>query len=70
VFADGLRHLEHIQSGFSKHWLQLFIGYNFPPLLWVLQLMLFDIGPDFLRDLRPGYGCGRSQYLSEFGRGP
>jgi len=35
VFADGLRHLEHIQSGFSKHWLQLFIGYNFPPLLWV-----------------------------------
>jgi hypothetical protein len=32
VFADGLRHLEHIQSGFSKHWLQLFIGYNLPPL--------------------------------------
>jgi hypothetical protein len=54
VFADGLRHLEPVQSGFSKScalaarempgfvfrwgipdWLQLFIGYDLPPLLWV-----------------------------------
>jgi hypothetical protein len=44
VFANGLRHLEHIQSSLSKDWFQLVIGYNFPPLLRVLQLILFDVG--------------------------
>jgi hypothetical protein len=58
MFADSLGHLEHVQSGFSKHWFQLFIGYNFPPLLWVLQLMLFDVSPDLLRDLWSGDGSG------------
>lgn len=58
MFADGLRHLKHVQSGFSEHWLQLVIGYNFPPLLRVLQLMLFDVGPHLLRDLWPGYVSG------------
>jgi hypothetical protein len=43
VFANGLRHLKHIQSGFSKDWFQLVIGYNFPSLLWVWQLMLLGI---------------------------
>src|SRR5437016_11514423 len=64
VFADGLRHLEHVQSGFPKDWFQLFIGYDLTPLLWVLQFVLFDVGPDLLRDLWPGYGSGRSQHLS------
>ena len=58
VFADGLRHLEHVQSGFPKDWFQLFIGYDLTPLLWVLQLVLFDVGPHLLRDLWPGYGSG------------
>jgi hypothetical protein len=58
VFADGLRHLEHIQSGFSKDWFQLFIGYDLTPLLWVLQFVLFDVGPHFFRNLRPGYRSG------------
>jgi hypothetical protein len=58
VFADGLRHLEHIQSGFSKDWFQLFIGYDLTPLLWVLQFVLFDVGPHLFRDLRPGYRSG------------
>src|SRR5882724_11471855 len=48
MFANRLRHLEHAQSGFSKDWLQLSIGYNFPPLLWVLQLMFLDVGPHLL----------------------
>jgi hypothetical protein len=69
VFANGLCHLEHIQSGFSKNWLQLFIGYDLPTLLWVLQLMLFDVGPDLLGDLWPGYGTGRPQHLGQLWRG-
>jgi hypothetical protein len=51
VLADGFRHLEHIQSGFSKDLFQLIIGHDLPPLIWVLQFMLFDVGPHLLRDL-------------------
>jgi hypothetical protein len=44
VFADGLRHLEHVQSGLSKDWFQLFIGYDLTPLLWVLQFVRCGTG--------------------------
>ncbi|HMH05620.1 MAG TPA: hypothetical protein VK579_02960, partial [Terriglobales bacterium] len=53
MFADRLRHLEHAQSGFSKDWFQLFIGYDLTPLLWVLQFVLFDVGPHLFAT------CGR-----------
>ena len=36
------------KTGFSA-----FIGYDFRPLLWVLQLMLFDVGQTFFAT------CGR-----------
>jgi len=38
--ADGLRHLEHISRAFPNSGFSFPIGYNFPPLLWVLQPML------------------------------
>ena len=50
MFADGFGHLEHIQPGFSKDRFQLFVGYDFPPLFWILQFVLFDVGPHLLRD--------------------
>jgi hypothetical protein len=58
MLANRLRHLEHVQSGFSKDWFQLFIGYDLTPLLWVLQFVLFDVGPHLFRDLWPGYRSG------------
>jgi len=42
VFADGFGHLKHIQSGFSKDWFQLFIGYDlrrfFGPAVMLLNV--------------------------------
>ncbi len=48
-FSRHFRDLEHIQSGFSKDLFQLIIGHDLPPLIWVLQSMLFDVGPHLLR---------------------
>jgi hypothetical protein len=58
MFADGLRHLEHVQSGFPK------TGFSFSSAMisrrffGVLQFVLFDVGPHFFRDLWLGYGSG------------
>jgi hypothetical protein len=68
VLANGFRHLEHIQSGFSKDLFQLIIGHDLPPLIWVL-FMLFDVGPHLLRDLWSGYGAGEPNISASCGEG-
>ena len=71
MLADGFRHLEHIQSGFSKDLFQLIIGHDLPPLVWVLQFMLFDVGPrpHLLRDLCRDMGAGDPNISASCGEG-
>jgi tetratricopeptide (TPR) repeat protein len=58
VFADGLGHLKHIQSGLSEDRLQLFISHDLAAFFRVLQFVFLDVGPHLLRDLRSRDGRG------------
>jgi len=61
-----LRHFEHRDALLTaEHDLQRIIGVDLGPLLCVLQVVLFDIVPQFLGQLTTGDGLG----TDDFGQG-
>ena len=65
VTRDELRHLEHRDLGFAaEHGLQLVVSVDLSADLCVLQLVLLDVSPELLGELRAGQR-GRADDSSE-----
>lgn len=53
VLPKNLIHLEHRDRIALKKCLQFVVTKDFPLVLWVLQILTFDVNPEVLHDLRP-----------------
>ena len=57
MLRDELRHLEHVHGLLAaEHFLQLLISVDIALVLWVLEVMLLDVRPELLDDLRARQG--------------
>ena len=55
MFADEFGHLKHIDGRFAaEDGFELIVRVNLTPIFLVLQVLLFDIRPQFLNHFRPG----------------
>jgi hypothetical protein len=54
VAADILVHLEHVHLGLLEDCMHLVVAYDLSFVLWVLEIVGFDVFPKLLDHLRPG----------------
>ena len=55
VFIEVGRQLQHIDRAVPDHFAELLVWTNHSSILGILQLMAFDVDPDFLDDLGAGH---------------